>query len=561
MGRMYSTFKAALLTTLTIGAFATWVDSSARAQDMTAAETAAEIRQLKAQLNALEKRLDAQAHNQQQTQAELQRVVAKGPLPTTKGAPIEYCPPGVFCYKGLTITPGGYFALEGLWRSNNLISDIDTPFAAIPYPNNQTGHTNEFRLSARQSRLSLLVDGKVDPVTSLSGYAELDFLGAAQTANSNESNSYQPRIRNLYATIDRSDWGFHFLAGQSWSLATLYGLNGLKPRGEQVPLTIDAQYVPGFTWSREPQLRIVQDLPGNFQIGASAETAATIIGGSAPANIVANVNNACSLAGSQVAALNGGSGFSLLNACDTYSFNQVPDFVGKVAWNPTFGSNRVHFEAFGVLRQFTEVATASPATATQTFNSGTNTTWGGGGGGGVVAQIIPNYLDAQFSGMAGNGIGRYGTSQLPDVTFNNHTGQLITIPETQLLAGLIFHAFDWLDIYGYAGEEYTSAEYSKNSPAGVGWGNPLNVQTGCFVNFSTATCTAYKAPKSVGQLTAGFWDTIYKGDFGQVKWGLQYSYTQDQGFYGEVTSGKLTTFQRPEAHENTVMASFRYYPF
>ncbi|MGB6325177.1 MAG: hypothetical protein WBG11_05225 [Methylocella sp.] len=32
--------------------------------------------------------------------------------------------------------------------------------------------------------------------------------------------------------------------------------------------------------------------------------------------------------------------------------------------------------------------------------------------------IIPKVLEAQFSGMTGHGIGRYGAAQLPDVTFN-----------------------------------------------------------------------------------------------------------------------------------------------
>jgi hypothetical protein len=260
---MLANFRTALLASLALGVFASAMATPARAED--AASTAAEIRELKARLMSLEKRLDAQA----QTQQEVQRVAAHGPLPTTKGSPIEVCPPGKFCYKGLTITPGGFFALEGVWRDHNMISDVDTNFGQIPYRNNATGHSGEFRLSARQSRLSLLVEGKVDPVTTFAGYGEFDFLGAGQTANSNESNSYQPRIRHLYGQIDENAWGTHVLAGQTWSLVTLNGFGGIKPRSEQIPLTIDAQYVPGFSWARQPQLRLVQDIGANFQVGAS----------------------------------------------------------------------------------------------------------------------------------------------------------------------------------------------------------------------------------------------------------------------------------------------------
>jgi hypothetical protein len=547
---MLANLRTALLASLALGVLASAGATPARAQD--ASSTAAEIRELKARLLSLEKRLDAQAHAQAQTQQEVQRVAARGPLPTTKGVgPIEVCPPGKFCYKGLTITPGGFFALEGVWRDHNMISDVDTNFGQIPYPNNATGHSNEFRLSARQSRLSLLVEGKVNPVTSFAGYGEFDFLGAGQTANSNESNSYQPRIRHLYGQIDESEWGTHFLAGQTWSLATLNGFGGIKPRSEQIPLTIDAQYVPGFTWTRQPQVRLVQDIGGNFQVGGSIETGATTFAGTAPAGVVASVNNACGLASSQAASLNGGSSFSLLNACNTYSFNQAPDFIGKLSWDPNIGPNKVHAEFYGLARQFSDVTTAVVGKT----GTGTHDVWGGGFGGGIVAQIIPGWFDAQFSALTGSGVGRYGSSQLPDVTYDPVNGLLKPIPETMLLAGGILHAADWLDVYAYAGEEYTQSVFVPGfgGAAGNGWGDPRYVQTGCFSNFSTATCTAYKAPKEVGQVTVGFWDTIAKGDYGLVKWGVQYSFTQDQGFTG--VGGT------PKADENIVLASFRYYPF
>ncbi|HLW90864.1 MAG TPA: hypothetical protein VKS78_06130 [Roseiarcus sp.] len=544
---MYASFKTALLASLALGALTLGASAPARAQD--ASGTAAEIRELKARLNALEKRLNSQAQTQAQTQAEVQRVVARGPLPTTKGGvpPLEYCPPGKFCYKGLTITPGGFFALEGVWRDHNMISDIDTPFQAVPYPNNIPGHSNEFRLSARQSRLSLLVEGKVNPVTSVSGYGEFDFLGAAQSANSNESNSYQPRVRHLYGAIDENEWGTHFLAGQTWSLATLNGFGGIKPRQEQIPLTIDAQYVPGFSWARQPQVRLVQDLGANFSIAASAETGATTFGGTVPADVANISNNACGIPG---VAATAPSGFSLLNACNSYSFNQMPDLIAKASWNPNFAGHNVHMEGYGLFRQFTDETTF---TAGSPFPAGTHTTTGGGFGGGIVAQVLPGMVDAQFSGLTGNGIGRYGSSQLPDVTFSSANGQLVTIPETDLLAGLIVHATSWLDVYGYAGEEVTSAKYTPGTASGFGWGNPKDVQTGCFSNLSTGTCVAYKSPKAVGQVTVGFWDTILKGDYGLVKWGLQYEFTQDQGFAG--VGGT------PKADENVVMTSFRYYPF
>ncbi len=48
----------------------------------------------------------------------------------------------------------------------------------------------EFRMTARQSRISGLAEGNFDADTHFTYYGEFDFLGAAQTANSGESNSY-----------------------------------------------------------------------------------------------------------------------------------------------------------------------------------------------------------------------------------------------------------------------------------------------------------------------------------------------------------------------------------
>ena len=39
-------------------------------------------------------------------------------------------------------------------------------------------------------------------------------------ANSLESNSFNPRVRQIYGTYDDTAWGLHFLGGQAWSLAT-----------------------------------------------------------------------------------------------------------------------------------------------------------------------------------------------------------------------------------------------------------------------------------------------------------------------------------------------------
>ncbi len=104
--------------------------------------------------------------------------------------------------KPIKITPGGYAEFAGIYRQHFVGNDISSAFNAIPFPNVRAGHVAESRFTARGSRLSLLAEGVVSPAVKLSLYGEFDFQGAAQNANSNEANSFNPRIRNLYGTID-----------------------------------------------------------------------------------------------------------------------------------------------------------------------------------------------------------------------------------------------------------------------------------------------------------------------------------------------------------------------
>ena len=154
-----------------------------------------------------------------------------------------------------------------MYRQHFQGNDIASSFS-VPFPNNRPAHVQEGRFSARQSRLSMLAEGQVNPNVKLSFYTELDFLGGAQTANSNESNSYNPRVRNVYGTIDwtEGDHGWHLLAGQSWSLVTM-STKGITPRNELTPPQIDAQYIPGFAWTRQPQIRLTEGLPRSQAVG------------------------------------------------------------------------------------------------------------------------------------------------------------------------------------------------------------------------------------------------------------------------------------------------------
>src|SRR5271168_191724 len=76
----------------------------------------------------------------------------------------------------VTVTLGGFIASEGVYRSRNETTDIGSSFSGIPFSSSPYGHLSETRLTARQSRLSVLAQGDVDSDTHLTFYNELDFL-------------------------------------------------------------------------------------------------------------------------------------------------------------------------------------------------------------------------------------------------------------------------------------------------------------------------------------------------------------------------------------------------
>src|ERR1700761_850797 len=178
----------------------------------------------------------------------------------------------------VTVTIGGFLAFEGAYRSRNENTDIGSSFSGVPFSSSPYGPLSETRFTARQSRLTVMAQGDVDSDTHLTFWNEMDFLGAAQTANSNESNSYNLRIRNMYTTIDWDSLGLSVLAGQNWSLATA-NTKGITPRNELVPTTIDAQYVVGFVWARQPQLRITKNWNKELWAAVSVENAQTTVAG------------------------------------------------------------------------------------------------------------------------------------------------------------------------------------------------------------------------------------------------------------------------------------------
>ncbi len=450
----------------------------------------------------------------------------------------------------ITITPGGYVAAEGIFRTRALQADIATPFAAIPTPNQSFAHTNEFRYTSRQTRAAVLAEAPLTPSLTAAGYGEIDFLGAAPTANNVESNSYNPRVRVLYGTLDFADSGFHFLAGQNWTLATT-NTKGILARDEALPPTIDEQFVTGFVWTRQPQLRLTKDFDRKIWVSLSAEQPQTTFGGT-NCTTGAGATTIGSPAVTGVAALTcqvvpqGTGGFN--STTTPYSLNHVPDVIGKVAADPTVAGRDVHVEAYGLYRDLFDRVTYTNGVSTNQDRTGY------GFGGGLVTDLVPKRLELQVSGLIGRGIGRYATSTLPDATFAPD-GSVKPIPEAAFLAGLTLHATSSLDIYAFGGFERQLATYFSNGTNSFyGIGVPNTNNSGCNTELSTA-CSA--ETKQTMEITAGFWDNIYSGRYGTVKGGVQYGFAT-RSLFPSVFNGQ---FSAPKTSDNLIYTSFRFYPF
>lgn len=449
----------------------------------------------------------------------------------------------------IKITPGGWIAAETVFRQHNMVNDVATSFNNTPYPFSPLYKEREFHGSARQTRLSLLIEGNIDAQQKLSGFIEGDFLGVLASSNFNQTNSWGLRLRNGYFTYDNNATGFHFLGGQSWSMLT-QNRTGITPRTEVLPITIDGNWLPGFNMNRQWQLRFVQDFGSGFWLGLSVENSATIdsIQGSVTTGsvtavtvngIVANVSNI---------------GTGLLNTVPVTPDN-APDIIVKAAFDPGWG----HYEVFGMQRFFTDNTFCADAVPTgcAVGTTKTRTAFGTAVGGSVLLPLVPRYLDFQASALYGRGIGRYGVGQVVDATIARD-GALAPVTGLHVLVGLVAHPWEGLDVYAYGGmEQYKANFFNAVDGTPFGFGNPNFNNTGCLTptatSFAGGASNCVANTRRLSEITAGFWQTIFKGDYGRVNFGAQYAFLRREAFVG--LGGA------PKTDNNMFFTSVRWYPW
>jgi hypothetical protein len=459
--------------------------------------------------------------------------------------------PDAVHFKGVTISPtGSFIAAETVWRQGATGDGLNAHFTAVPLANSDDAQLSEFQGTGRQSRIAIKAIGDAGPFV-MTGYYEMDWLSAGVTSNNNQSNSYTLRQRQLWADASLKN-GWDFSGGQGWSLAT--ETTNLLHRGSEIlPGTIDPQYEAGFVWTRQYSFRVSKDVGKAFAFGVSAENAETLnpSGQNLPANL---------LIGSA------GDTGGLYNSLNNYSFNETPDFIAKIAVEPGWG----HWEVFGIGRSFRDRIYPTGAAP---YN---NTVWGGGIGGGFRAPMGTKKFMVGLKGLYGEGVGRYGSSTIADITLRPD-GTISPLHGFSALSTIeLFPTPRWYLYLNYGGD-YVGRDFALNSAGSqVGYGTWTAAMSGCNVEPAAGTGAVNGANgfspstpgscggsnKDVQEFTAGYWYNIYKGPKGNLRYGLQYSrFERDLWSGNGFNSSGVLTNPGGEANgvDNMFWTSFRYY--
>jgi len=474
-------------------------------------------------------------------------------------------------FKGVNITPGGFAAAEFFRRSRALGSDIITPFNNLTMPGASQSNLPEFFATARQSRPTIYISSREGHV-DFSAYISGDFLSSGLTSTATQSNSYTLRLRQVWGQA-KFPGGWSILGGQMWSLVT-ENKAGIAPSddtgktNDSRPSTIDGAYNVGFSFARQDGIRVTKDFGGKVAVAFAVENAQATVTTSLNSNDYVLVQPGTN---------------NTNNSTSTYGFNPSPDLIAKIAFDPGFG----HYEIFGLSDRFQDrvfpceniqfagvvvvaslpaCTSASTLTAASAVNAYNSTKAGGGFGINARWAFYNKHIVFGVHGFGGSGVGRYGASQLPDVSINAD-GTIHPVKNLQGLATLEWHGKK-LDVYSYVGSEYAARTYSFDpiQNVDVGYGAPTFNNSGCYTETAPTTGTLTGSTPIAGSLahcsaqtravtegTLGFWYRFHNGPRGRYQWGMQYSYVNRSTWADEVHGDE------PHGLDNMVFTSFRYY--
>ena len=468
--------------------------------------------------------------------------------------------PSVLHYKGITLSPYGFFNGEAMYRTHATGGEEATPWSSIPYEHADSYSMSEMALTGRQSRVGMMAEGKVKWGT-LRAYVEGDFLGVGTTSNDNQSTSYIFRQRVVSTEAELNNhWTFS--GGQGWTLAAedKVGIT-TAPSNKALPTMIDPNYVAGLVWARmgyfrvtksfskaafavsaeNPQLLYTATLAGNtpYAVVGSAGLSASLlnqtISACSPSTSIVNyTNQAVNVSGGATANI-AVPVYKTVNSCANLaniSFNKAPDMLVKAAFDPGFG----HYEIFGIARFFHEtiypgettnsnlygglkdiVSGLAVAPALTTAGEYSNSITMGGMGASMRLPVIKNKFTLGAKGLFGPGVGHFGASTLSDATSNSN-GELVPIHNLSGLLTAEVNPTPRLQFYFYYGGDYAGREDEANASATTlgaptaaqsttsVWGGTWKAPTAAALGYgsrllSNSACTANTNPGYNGSST------------------------------------------------------------
>ncbi len=475
--------------------------------------------------------------------------------------------PASIAYKGIRITPAGFAEATGYYRSHAMLSDQATQFQSIPLEHNANGtyantessynpNLSEFGFTPRDSRIAFRLDADPTKSAKLAAYFEMDFLGAASTANTNQTSSYTPRIRQAWGRV-KFDNGWTFTGGQMWSLITL-NRRGVDADNSNlwIPNIIEAQYSIGYDWGRFGAMRLGKAIGKNVNFAleltnptslTQANNTTTGIAGLASVGNGLDANSLASGCTISTPVAPATQGTLVCTNTPTYSTNMAPDMIVKLTHDSKFG----HFEVKGVGRFFRDrvLPTTAGGVTTPGWN---NTDLGGGVGAGWVIPVVSKKIDFIAQGLYGKGISRYQDAGQYDFVVRSTDHNLQPLRAFSALAGFETHPTKKTELDFIFGEEYyfrtlyvtNAAAIAANpatAPAYAGYGVPTANNVACYFELNSlapagSACSPNNKVLWNGKVY-GYYD-LFRGPHGTLRYGAEYDYDYRSTWSG---TGGLTT--------------------
>jgi hypothetical protein len=192
---------------------------------------------------------------------------------------------------------------------------------------------------------------------------------------------------------------------------------------------------------------------------------------------------------------------------------------------------------------------------------------GAGIGGGFRTPLANKKVTVGLKGLWGQGVGRYGSSTIADVTVRPN-GQLSPLHGFSALSTIELNPNPRTTLYFNYGGDYIDRNFVLNGTTQVGYGTRSVNMSGCATETLNGTTGAGGAApitpascggnnKDVQEFTGGYWYNIYSGPKGRLRQGLQYSWFERDLWSG--AGGTTNPGGGARGTDSMVFTSLRYY--